>query len=185
MMYHLAWKLDRLWIRMVLDRHGELIGLGCDMLFLMRLSNIVKYLVIFVFAHIVTYFFAGFIAKALGVFDFYPPSPTAISYLRNPASAYVWAHMFPAQISRSLLYAVALLPIFGWVREQNQFKGGLIIGSIIFLVGYVAASGGLIEHTVFFTEYPLRFALISLVEISIQAFLFGQAVMALTRKYIN
>jgi hypothetical protein len=169
----------------VLDRDGELIGLGCDILFLMKLFDIVKYLVIFVFAHIVTYFFAGFIAKALGVFDFYPPSPTAISYLRNPASAYVWAHMFPAQISRSLLYAVALLPVFGLIREQNQFKGGLIIGSIIFLVGYVAASGGLIEHTVFFTEYPLRFALISLVEISIQAFLFGQAVMALTRKYID
>lgn len=92
--------------------------------------------------------------------------------------------MFPAQTLRALLYAVAFLPLLGWIKKQSQLKGGLIIGSIIFFVGYVAASGGLIEHVVYFTEYPLRFALISLVEISVYSFLFGQLVMKLIRKYL-
>lgn len=151
----------------------------------MKLSELIKYLVIFIIAHVVTYFFSGIISRALGVFDFYPPSPTALSYLRNPMSSYVWTLMFPAQILRGSLYAFALLPVFGFIKKQSQFKGGLIIGSIIFLVGYVAASGGLIEHTVFFTEYPLRFALISLVEISAQAFLMGQIIIKLAHKYLK
>lgn len=151
----------------------------------MKFSDHIKYLIIFIVAHIVTYFFAGIISNALGVFDFYPPSPTAISYLRNPHDPLVWKLMFPAQILRGALYAVAFLPIIGWIKKQHQFKGGLIIGSIIFLIGYVAASGGLIEHEVFFVEYPFRFALISLVEIATYSFLFGQAVMALTKKYIH
>jgi len=149
----------------------------------MKVKNILVHFLVFVFAHIVSYFFAGIISNALGVFDFYPPSPTAISYLRNPYDPLVWKLMFPAQILRGSLYAIAILPLFGWIKKQSQFKGGLVIGSIIFLVGYVAASGGLIEHEVFFTEYPLRFAVISLVEISIYSFLFGQLVVKLIRKY--
>lgn len=151
----------------------------------MAKKDLLVYFSIFIGAHIVSYFFAGIISHTLGVFDFYPPSPTALPYLRDPTSSYVWTLMFPAQILRGVLYGIALLPVFGWIKAQNQLRGGLIIGSIIFLVGYVAASGGLIEHTVFFTEYPLRFALISLVEIAAYAFLFGQVVMKLGKKYIR
>lgn len=80
---------------------------------------------------------------------------------------------------------MVFLPLFGWIRRQGQLKGGLIIGSIIFFIGYVAASGGLIEHEVFFTVYPLRFALISLLEIATYSFLFGQLVMKLAIKYLH
>lgn len=151
----------------------------------MKGKNLVIYFTIFIVSHITTYFFAGFIARALGVFDFYPPSPSAISYLRNPMDPHVWQYMFPAQTARAILYGVAILPIFGWIKKTTQFKSGLIIGLIIFLVGYVASSGGLIEHEVFFTEYPLRFALISLVEIFIQSFLFGQIVVLFSRKFLQ
>ena len=41
---------------------------------------------------------------------------------------------------------------------------------------YVAASGGLIEHWVFFTEYPSRFAAITFVEVLIQAVVLGYIV---------
>lgn len=150
----------------------------------MKTKSLLVYFLIFIFAHIVTYFFAGIISHTLGVFDFYPPSPSAISYLKSPYDPSVWKLMFPAQTLRALLYAVAFLPLLSWLKKQTQFKGGLIIGSIMFLIGYVAASGGLIEHEVYFTEYPLRFALISLVEISIYSFLFGQLVMKLARKYL-
>lgn len=151
----------------------------------MKTKDLLVYFIIFIISHIASYFFAGIISNALGVFDFYPPSPTAISYLRNPHDPLVWQLMFPAQILRGALYAIAFLPIIGWIKKQPQFKGGLIIGSIIFLIGYVAASGGLIEHEVFFVEYPFRFALISLVEIATYSFLFGQAVTWLTKKYIH
>jgi len=150
----------------------------------MKTKSLLMYFSIFIFAHIVTYFFSGIISHSLGVFDFYPPSPTAISYLRNPMDAHVWQLMFPAQILRGILYGIALMPVFDWIKSKGQWRGGLTIGSIIFLVGYVAASGGLIEHEVFFTEYPLRFAMISLVEISVYSFLFGQLVIKLARKYL-
>ena len=41
------------------------------------------------------------------------------------------------------------------------------------MVGYVAASGGLLEHFVWFTEYPFKFALITLIEILIQDAIMG------------
>lgn len=150
----------------------------------MKRTELIKYLGIFIAAHIISYYFAGIIAHSLGVFDFYPPSKTAISYLKNPYDPSVWRLMFPAQTLRALLYAVAFLPLVDWLKKQSQLKGGLIIGSIIFFIGYVAAAGGLIEHEVYFTEYPLRFALISLVEIATYSFLFGQLVMKLAKKYL-
>lgn len=91
--------------------------------------------------------------------------------------------MFPAQTLRAILYGLAFLPLIKGLKNLGQLKGGVVVGSIMFLIGYVAASGGLIEHEVFFTEYPLRFALITLVEISFYSFLFGQLVMKLLRKY--
>lgn len=150
----------------------------------MSAKKLLVLFLIFVFSHIVTYFFAGIISHAMGVFDFYPPSKTAISYLKNPYDPSVWRLMFPAQTLRALLYAVAFLPLVDWLKKQSQLKGGLVIGSIMFFIGYVAASGGLIEHEVYFTEYPLRFALISLVEISTYSFLFGQLVMKLMKKFL-
>lgn len=150
----------------------------------MKVKKLLVYFLVFVFSHIISYFFAGMISHALGVFDFYPPSPKALSYLRNPYDSLVWKLMFPAQILRGSLYAIAILPLLDWIKKQSQLKGGLVIGTIIFLVGYVAASGGLIEHEVFFTEYPVRFALISFVEILVYSYLFGQLVVMLVRKYL-
>ena len=150
----------------------------------MKPKFLLTYFLIFIFSHIVAYFFAGIISNALGVFAFYPPSPTALSYLRNPHDPIVWKLMFPAQILRASLYAIVFLPLFKWIKAQGQLKGGLIIGSILFFIGYVAASGGLIEHEVFFTEYPLRFALISLLEIATYSFVFGQLIIKLTNKYL-
>lgn len=149
----------------------------------MKVKTLVIYFLIFILSHIVAYFFAGIVSRSLGVFDFYPPSPTAIPYLRDPLSSHVWSLMFPAQALRAILYGIALLPLFDWIKKQPQFKGGLIIGLIMFFIGYVAASGGLIEHEVFFTEYPLRFALITLVELSAYSFLFGQLLVKLLKKY--
>ena len=41
------------------------------------------------------------------------------------------------------------------------------------MVGYVAASGGMIEHFVWFSEYPVKFAVITFIEILIQVAIMG------------
>jgi len=46
----------------------------------------------------------------------------------------------------------------------------------------VAASGGMIEHLVYFNEYPIKFALITFVEVLIQALLMGQIISRLDKK---
>ena len=49
------------------------------------LKTFLGFALIVVIAQVVTYFFAGVIAQlVLGANQFYPPSPTAISYLRDP-----------------------------------------------------------------------------------------------------
>ncbi len=49
---------------------------------------------------------------------------------------------------------------------------------MIFVIGYIAASGGMIEHFVYFNEYPLKFAVITFFEILIQVVLMGPLVVS-------
>jgi hypothetical protein len=49
------------------------------------IKPLIKFSLIVIIAHILTYYFAGIIAQlALGASEFYPPSPNAISYLKDP-----------------------------------------------------------------------------------------------------
>ena len=135
-------------------------------------------------AQVATYFIAGIIAQTvLGVGRFYPPSSEAISYLRDPLSEYVRTYIFPAQILRGIFYGIALLPFRKSILAMGQKMGGLAVAGIVFVIGYFASSGGLIEHFVFFNEYPLTFAFITTIEIAIQALLMGQILLCLERKF--
>jgi hypothetical protein len=145
-----------------------------------------KFILGFAILQLITYFFAGIIAQhALGANDFYQPSVHALSYLRNPSSKHVMALFIPAQLLRGSLFALVLFPFRSRIFEFGQIKGGLIITAIVLVFGYIAASGGLIEHYVYFTapSYPLRFALITLIEIIIQTVLLGQLLMIGERKF--
>lgn len=137
-------------------------------------KSFVKFALIVMVTMVVSYFIAGLVARfALGGDEFYPPSPTAISYLRDPAGPGMALVIWPAQALRGLLFALVLFPLRKRFMELGVWRGGFVFGGIIFVVGFVAASGGMIEHFVWFTEYPVRFALITFIEILIQVAIMG------------
>lgn len=132
------------------------------------LKSFLKFAGIVMVTMIVTYAVAGVVARfGLGGSEFHPASPTAISYLRDPAAPGMALITLPAQLLRGPLFAAALFPLRKRFIELGVWKGGLAFGAVIFIVGYVAASGGMIEHFVWFNEYPLKFALITFIEILI------------------
>jgi hypothetical protein len=137
-------------------------------------KSLVKFALIVMVTMVVTYFAAGLVARfVLGGSEFYPPSPTAISYLRDPAGPGIALIIWPAQALRGLLFALVMFPLRKRFMELGVWGGGFVLAGIIFVVGYVAASGGMIEHFVWFTEYPFKFALITFIEILIQVAIMG------------
>lgn len=127
---------------------------------------------------VITYLFAGVLAQNLfGASVFYPPSPEALCFLRDPRSAYVQGLIVPAQILRGLLFAAVLLPFRKTIWSYGKLRGGLLIGAVLFVIGYVAASGGMIEHLVFFNPVPSSFYTITFFEVLIQTMLLGLLVM--------
>ncbi len=147
------------------------------------IKSLIKFSLFVIIAHILTYYFAGIIAQqVLGAAEFYPPSPDAISYLKDPHDFGLQLWLLPAQVLRGLLFAVVLFPFRNRILELGTWYGGLAVADIIFIVGFVAASGGMIEHLLYFNEYPLKFALITFVEVLIQALLMGQIVSRLNKK---
>lgn len=135
---------------------------------------IIRFALILVVTMVTTYILAGIVARfALGGSEFYPPSPNAISHLRDPAAPGMALQIWPAQALRGLLFGLVLFPMRQRFTELGIWRGGLALGAIIFVVGYVAASGGMVEHFVWFSEYPLKFAIITFIEILIQVVIMG------------
>lgn len=138
------------------------------------LKSLLKSSGIVIVTMVVTYFIAGLVARfVLGGSEFYPPSPNAISYLRDPAAPGMAIRIWPAQALRGLLFALALFPFRKRFMEMGVWMGGLAFGAVIFVIGYVAASGGMIEHFIWFNEYPIKFAAITFIEILIQVAIMG------------
>jgi hypothetical protein len=51
------------------------------------LKSLPKFAVVVMVTMVATYFIAGLVARfVLGASEFYPPSPNAITYLRDPAA---------------------------------------------------------------------------------------------------
>ena len=148
-------------------------------------KTFLKFGLIVIVSHLFTYFIAGIIAQvALGASQFYPPSPNAISYLRDPHDPALQLWILPAQILRGLLFAAVLFPFRQRILELGRWYGGLAITSLIFIMGYVAASGGMIEHFVYFKaeDYPVKFAVITFVEVLIQTLLMGSMIVWLDKR---
>lgn len=147
------------------------------------LKSFLKFAGIVMVTMVVTYFVAGLVARfGLGGHEFYPPSPTAISYLRDPAAPGMALKIWPAQALRGLLFAIALFPLRKRFLEFGIWMGGLVFGGIVFVVGYIAASGGMIEHFIWFNEYPIKFAIITFIEILIQVVIMGPWTVAWMKK---
>ena len=149
-------------------------------------KSFLKFALIVVVAQVITYYFAGIIAQlVLGANQFYPPSPTAISYLRDPHDPGLQLWILPAQALRGLLFALVLFPFRRQIIELGSLRGGLAVAGFVFIAGYVAASGGMIEHFVYFkaADYPTRFAMITFVEILIQTAIMGPPVVHFSKRF--
>ena len=149
-------------------------------------KSFLKFCLGFMLLHTITYFLAELAAQTLmGAKEYYPPSPQALSYFRDPMSSFVQIWFLPAQMLRGLLYALALFPFRRKIVEMGQVLGGLSVTGIILLIGYVAATGGLIEHFIYFSgeSYPLRFAVITLMKIFVQTLLLGQLLVWWERRF--
>jgi hypothetical protein len=149
-------------------------------------KTFIKFCLIVIAVHIITYYIAGIIGRfVLGSSEFYPPSPNAISYLRDPQNATLLLWALLANILRGLLFAVVLFPFRQRFLELGVWYGGLAITSLVFVMGYVAASGGMIEHFVYFkaADYPVKFAIITLIEILIQTLIMGPAIVRLDKRF--
>jgi hypothetical protein len=132
-------------------------------------------------AQVSTYYIAGLIAfLGLGSAQYYPPSPNAISFLREVPPLSV---TLPGQILRALLFGLVLYPFRARILELGRVWGGLSASAVIFIAGYVAASGGIIERAVYYTPLPLGFVLITVTEILIQTLLFGQVLLYWMKKF--
>jgi hypothetical protein len=150
------------------------------------LKTFLKFTLIVVVSQLVTYYIAGIIAQlALGANAFYPPSPNAISYLKDPHDPALQLLILPAQALRGLLFAFVLFPFRQRILEMGNWYGGFTITLVIFIMGFVAASGGMIEHFVYFkaADYPVKFAEITFVEILIQTLLMGPIIVWLDKRF--
>ena len=150
------------------------------------LKSFLKFVLIVIVCHVITYYIAGIIAQVvLGAGEFYPPSPNAISYLRDPHDPSLQLWILPTQALRGLLFAIVLFPFRQRILELGTWYGGLAIAGIIFIMGFVASSGGMIEHFVYFkaADYPVKFAAITFVEILIQSLLMGPSIVRLDKRF--
>ncbi len=148
-------------------------------------KSLLKFVLIVIVTQVVTYLIAGIIAQqVLGANQFYPPSPNAISYLRDPHEPGVQIWIIPAQALRGLLFALLLFPFRKQMVEWGVLRGGLVIVGLVFIAGFVAASGGMIEHFVYFkaADYPVKFAMITFIEILIQTAIMGPWTVAWMKK---
>ena len=149
-----------------------------------RVKSALVFAIGVIILHVITYYFAGIIAQViLNAHQYYPPSPTAISSLRDPMSAYVQVRIVPAQVLRGVVFAIALYPFRRRIMELGQYYGGLAVTGVIFLLGEVAGTGGLIEHYVYYIAVPSGFVLVTFVEVLLQTLIFGQLLLLWEKRF--
>ena len=67
--------------------------------------------------------------------------------------------------------------------QLGQYYGGLAVTAIIFIVGEIASSGGIIERFVYYNPIPLGFVVITFFEILIQTLLLGQLILLWEKRF--
>ena len=128
-------------------------------------------------AYVVASYLAGFIGIALGEARYYPPSSSALAFLREIPSQSI---VFPEALLHGLLLGVVFYPFRGRVLELGRLYGGLAISSVIFVVGEVIAS---LDQSVYYIPIPVGYYEVVGIELLIQALLFGQLMFLWERRF--
>jgi hypothetical protein len=130
--------------------------------------------------HVLTYFVIGAASYWL-VARRYWTDPEALPWLRNPEGEFVQRWFLPAQIVRGVLLGVALFPLKGALLGLGRW-GGLVVASLLLLIGSVAGISGVIEDWVYSTTFDPRLFLVHLPEIVLQTLLYGYLLLAWQRR---
>lgn len=131
-------------------------------------------------AHVVTYWIVGGIWYWLVTKKYYA-GPNPVPTLRDPSGDFVMTWILPAQILRGFLYALALYPLRQAFVELGRW-GGLVIASLLLIIGAVAGISGLIESWVFSTTANVEVFVATLPEVVLQTLLFGYLVVYWERR---
>lgn len=118
-----------------------------------------------------------------GAGAYYISSPIILNCLKNPNDQTGQFWVLPAQAPGGALYTMIPLPLRICILKPGKWWGGFAIGGLIFVAGYLATSGVMIEHVVFFSEYSTRFAEITSVKVLFPTLLIGILAVRLDRRY--
>jgi hypothetical protein len=130
--------------------------------------------------HVLTYVAVGAASYWL-VARQYWTGPEALPWLRDPEAEFVQRWFLPAQVVRGALYGVALFPLRGALLNLGRL-GGLVIASLLLLIGAVAGISGVIEDWVYSTTFHFGLFLAHLPEIVLQTLLYGYLLLAWERR---
>jgi hypothetical protein len=130
--------------------------------------------------HVLTYFVIGAASYWL-LARRYWTGPEALPWLRNPEGGFVQRWFFPAQIVRGALHGIALLPLKRALLDMGRC-GGLVVASLLLLIGTVAGISGTIEDWVYTTTVHLDLFLAHLPEIVLQTLVYGYLLLAWERR---
>ena len=130
--------------------------------------------------HVLTYLVIGAASYWLAARRYWT-GPEALPWLRNPEGEFVQRWFLPAQILRGALLGIALLPLRGALLDMGR-RGGLVIASLLLLIGTVAGISGIIEDWVYSTTFHPGLFLAHLPEIVLQTLLYGYLLLAWERR---
>ena len=130
--------------------------------------------------HVLTYFIIGAVSYWL-VARRYWTGPEALSWLRNPEGEFVQRWFLPAQIVRGVLHAVALYPLRTALLNMPR-SGGLVVTSLLLLIGSIAGISGVIEDWVYSTTFHFPLFMAHLPEVVLQTLVYGYLLLAWERR---
>ena len=102
--------------------------------------------------HVLTYYVIGAASYWL-VARRYWTGPDALPWVRNPEGAFVQRWQLLAQIVRGALHGIALVPLKEALLGMGRW-GGLVVASLLLLIGSVAGTSGLIEGLAVYHDVP-------------------------------
>lgn len=133
--------------------------------------------------HVATYFVIGAVSYWL-IARRYWTGPEALAGLRDPEGDFVQRWFLPAQVVRGALHGVALFPLRRALLDMRR-SGGLVIASLLLLIGSIAGISGVIEDWVYSTSFHIGLFLVHLPEVVLQTLLYGYLLLAWERRVEN
>ena len=130
--------------------------------------------------HVLTYLVIGALSYWL-IAKRYWTGSEALPWLRDPASEFVQRWFLPSQVMRGVIHGVALFPLRQALLDRPR-TGGLIIASILLLIGTIAGISGVMEDWVYTTTFHAGLFLAHLPEIVLQALAYGYLLLAWERR---